>query len=72
MDEVVSKAIKDLKIRELCLGSESEITEQANDIQTQLLQEIRQKLFGRNVLARGSVMNVYDELWFFPSQLQLS
>jgi hypothetical protein len=44
---------------------------QVNDIQTQLLQEIRQKLFGRNVSARGSVMNVHDELWFFPSQLQL-
>src|SRR5438552_994582 len=54
MDEVTSKAIKDLKIGELCLGSESEITEKDNDIQTRLLQEIRQKLFGRNVSARGS------------------
>ncbi len=72
MDEFVSKAIKDLKIGDLCLGSESEITEQANDIRTRLLQEIRQKLFGRNVSARGSVMNVHDELWFFPSQIQLS
>jgi hypothetical protein len=72
MDEVVSKAIKDLKIGDLCLGSESEITEQDNDIQTQLLQEIRQKLFGRNVSARGSVVNVHDELWFFPNQVHLS
>jgi len=72
MDEVASKAINDLKIGDLCLGSESEITEQANDIRTQLLQEIRQKLFGRNVSARGSVMNIHDELWFFPSQIQLS
>jgi len=72
MDEVTSKAIKDLKIGELCLGSESEITEKDNDIQTRLLQEIRQKLFGRNVSARGSVMYVHDELWFFPSQIQLS
>jgi len=31
MDEVTSKAFKDLKIGELCLGSEG-ITEQANDI----------------------------------------
>ena len=72
MDEVTSKAIKDLKIGELCLGSESEITEKDNDIQTRLLQEIRQKLFGRNVSARGLVMYVHDELWFFPYQMQLS
>jgi hypothetical protein len=72
MDDVVKAAIQDLRIGDLRLRSEAAITEQKTDIQAQLLQETRQKLFGRNVSARGSVMNVYDELWFFPSQLQLS
>jgi hypothetical protein len=72
MDEVVNKAIQDLRIGDLRLGSEVAITEQKADIQTQLLQEARQKLFGRNVSARGSIMSVHDELWFFPSQIQFS
>ncbi len=46
MDEVASKAIRDLKIGDLSLGLEAAITEQKTDIQTQLLQETRQKLFG--------------------------
>jgi hypothetical protein len=71
-DEVASKAIHDLKIGDLSLGSEATVTEQKTDIQTQLLQETRQKLFGRNVSARGSVISVHDELWFFPSQIQFS
>ena len=72
MDEVASKAIQDLRIGNSRLGSEVAITDQQNDIQTQLLREIRQKLFGRNVSARGSIMSVHDELWFFPSQIQFS
>ena len=72
MDEVARKAIHDLKIGDLSLGSEAILTEQSSDIQTQLLQETRQKLFGRNVLARGSILSVHDELWFFPTQIQLS
>ena len=72
MDEVVRKAIHDLKIGEMSLGSESMLTDQSNDIQTQLLHETRQRLFGRNVAARGSILSVHDELWFFPSQIQLS
>lgn len=43
-----------------------------NDIQLQLLHEIRQKLFGRSVMAKGSAMFVYDEVWFFPNQLRFS
>jgi hypothetical protein len=42
-----------------------------SDIQVQLLHEVRQKLFGRNVAARGSAMFVHDELWFFPNQLRV-
>ena len=72
MDEVANKAIKNLRIGDLSLGSEAAITEQANDLQAQLLQETRQKLFSRNVSTRGSIMSVYDELWFFPNQIQFS
>jgi hypothetical protein len=42
------------------------------DIQVQLLHDVRQKLFGRNVMARGSAMFVHDEVWFFPNQLRIS
>ena len=72
MDEVATKAIQDLRIGDLSLGSEASITDQKTDIQTQLQQETRQKLFGRNVSARGSIISVHDELWFFPSQIQFS
>jgi hypothetical protein len=44
----------------------------SDDLQVQLLQEVRQKLFGRNVMARGSAMFVHDEIWFFPNQLRFS
>jgi hypothetical protein len=71
-DEVATKAIQDLRIGDLRLGSEANMTEQKTDIQTQLIQETRQKLFGRNVSARGSIMSVHDELWFFPNQIQFS
>jgi hypothetical protein len=72
MDEIVNKAIHDLRIGDLRLGSEATMTEQKTDIQTLLLQETRQKLFGRNVSARGSIMSVHDDLWFFPTQIQFS
>jgi hypothetical protein len=43
-----------------------------NDIQVQLLHEVRQKLFGRSVMAKGSAMFIHDEIWFFPNQLRFS
>jgi hypothetical protein len=64
MDEVASKAIRELRIGDLSLGSDAAITEQKVDLQTELLQETRQRLFGRNVTAWGSVLSVHDELWF--------
>src|SRR5207253_1218137 len=70
MDEVANRAIRDLRIGELSIGLGATITEQGSDIQTQLLQETRQKLFGRNVSARGSIISVHDEIWFFPTQIQ--
>jgi hypothetical protein len=72
IDEIASKAIQDLRIGTTGLGSDPAIVDQQNDIQTQLLHEIRQKLFGRNVSARGSIISVHDELWFFPGQIQFS
>ncbi len=72
MDEIASKSTMDLKIGDLALGSGSVITDQNPGIQAQLLQEIREKLFGRNISARGSILSVHDELWFFPGQLQSS
>jgi hypothetical protein len=73
--EVVKKAIKDLKI-----GDDIEIHRisdiyRANDrenTQRQILEETRKKLYGKNVNARGSVMYVHDELWFFPNQIHIS
>lgn len=48
------------------------VSNTTTDIQVQLLNEVRQKLFGRNVVARGSAMFVHDEIWFFPNQLRVS
>jgi hypothetical protein len=72
MDEVANKAVYDLKIGDLSLGSGAAITEQKADLQTHLLQETKQKLFGRNVSAWGSVLSVHNELWYFPNQLRFS
>jgi hypothetical protein len=72
MDEIASKSISNLKFGDLSLGSELMIVDQSPGIQTQLLQEIREKLFGRNISARGSILSVHEELWFFPGQIQLS
>jgi hypothetical protein len=72
MDEVASKAIHDLRIGDLSLGSDAANKEQRADLQTQLIQETRQRLFGRNVSAWGTVISVHDELWFFPNQTRFS
>jgi len=79
MDDVIKKTIvtQDLMIgpTKLEFQDEQNVSQgqrQPGDIQSHILQEIRQKLFGRNVTARGSIMFVHDELWFFPYQLQLS
>lgn len=76
MDDVITKTIiaqqENLKIGSAKLEVQELITSKHADVQSQLLNEIRQKLFGRNVTAKGSIMLVHDELWFFPNQLQFS
>jgi hypothetical protein len=65
-----------LKIGETKLEFEEKSNSRSSNIedviQTQLLEEIKQKLFGRNATATGSIMFVHDELWFFPYQLKLT
>ena len=72
--EVVKKATKDLKVGDVRIQPVSNVY-RANDrenLQLQILDETRQKLYGRNVHARGSIMYVHDKLWFFPNQIQIS
>jgi hypothetical protein len=74
VEDAVRKAVQgqDLQIGSAKLEVDQLATSPHSDVQSQLLQEIRQKLFGRNATARGSIMFVHDELWFFPNQIQLS
>lgn len=78
MDKVVNSLVNEeesLKIGDTKLdfvGQAVSNTNNTADIQVQLLHEVRQKLFGRNVMARGSMMFVHDEIWFFPNQLRIS
>jgi hypothetical protein len=76
VEDAVRKAVQEQE-QDLHIGSANlEVQEVSasphSDVQSQLLQEIRQKLFGRNATTRGSIMFVHDELWFFPNQIQLS
>ena len=76
MDKVVNSLVNEeetLRIGDSKLEFVGQTVSNANtDIQVQLLHEVRQKLFGRNVMARGSAMFVHDEIWFFPNQLRVS
>jgi hypothetical protein len=78
MDKVIQELVNEedtLKIGATNLEFEGQSVSNANkdnDIQVQLLQEVRQKLFWRSVMARGSAMFVHDEIWFFPNQLRIS
>jgi hypothetical protein len=74
VEDAVRKAVQeqDLHIGSAKLEVQEVSSSPHSDVQSQLLQEIRQKLFGRNATARGSIMFVHDELWFFPNQIQLS
>jgi hypothetical protein len=78
MDKVIQELVNEedtLKIGDTNLefgGQSVSNANKDNDIQVQLLQEVRQRLFGRSVMARGSAMFVHDEIWFFPNQLRIS
>jgi hypothetical protein len=78
MDKVIQELVNEedtLKIGDTNLGFGGQSVSNANkdnDIRAQLLQEVRQKLFGRSVMAKGSAMFVHDEIWFFPNQLRIS
>jgi hypothetical protein len=78
MDDLLKKVVQQqfLKIGENKLEFEEKSNTRSPNIeeaiQSQLLEEIKQKLFGRNVTATGSIMFVHDELWFFPYQLRLT
>ena len=76
MDKVVNSLVNEqesLRIGKSRLEFVGQTVSNTNtDIQVQLLHEVRQKLFGRNVMARGSAMFVHDEVWFFPNQLRVS
>ena len=71
MDSIIKEALKDLKIGESRIEFEGDSIE-SNNIQSVLLQEIKEKLYGKEVKAKGSIIFVHDELWFFPNQLQFS
>jgi hypothetical protein len=76
MDKVVNSLVNEeesLRIGDTELEFGGRIVSNTNtDIQVQLLQEVRQKLFGRNVMATGSAIFVHDEIWLFPNQLRVS
>jgi hypothetical protein len=76
MDKVVNSLVNEqesLRIGDSKLEFVGQTVSNTNtDIQVQLLHEVRQKLFGRNIMARGSAMLVHDEIWFFPNQLRVS
>ncbi len=78
MDNVVNSLVNEEESLRLgdakleFIGQTVSNTNNTSDIQVQLLHEVRQKLFGRNVMARGSAMFVHDEIWFFPNQLRIS
>jgi hypothetical protein len=78
MDDLLKKVVEQqfLKIGENKLEFEEKSNTRSPNIeeamQSQLLEEIKQKLFGRNVTATGSIIYVHDELWFFPYQLRLA
>jgi hypothetical protein len=75
MQDVIKKAVKDLKIGEYVKIETISDVYRASDresLQRQILDETRQKLYGRNIQARGSIMYVHDELWFFPNQIRIT
>ena len=73
--DVIKRAVKDSRIGDDIKIQPTSDIYRVNDIeniQRQILDETRQKLYGRNINAKGSIMFVHDELWFFPNQIHIS
>jgi hypothetical protein len=73
--DVIKRAVKDSRIGDDIKIQPTSDIYRVNDIeniQRQILDETRQKLYGRNINAKGSIMHVHDELWFFPNQIHIS
>ena len=71
MDKVMQQVLQEIRIGEAKIPFEGNIA-QSNNIQNVLLQEIKEKLYGKGVKTRGSVMLVHDEPWYFPNQIQFT
>ena len=73
--DVIKRAVKDSRIGDdIKIQPTSDIyrVNDVENIQRQILDETRQKLYGRNINSKGSIMFVHDELWFFPNQIHIS
>jgi hypothetical protein len=70
-DKVIQQTLQDIKIGEIKLEFEGD-TSQSNNVQSVLLQEIKEKLYGKGVKTRGSIMLVHDEPCYFPNQIQFT
>jgi hypothetical protein len=73
--DVIKRAVKDSRIGDDIKIQPTSDIYRVNDIeniQRQILDETRQKLYGRNINAKGSIMFIHDELWFFPNQIHIS
>jgi hypothetical protein len=70
MDKVMQQILQDMSIGEVKIQFEGNVAQ--SNIQNILLQEIKEKLYGRGVKTRGSIMLVHDEPWFFPNNIQFT
>ncbi len=68
---VMDKALRALNIGGKALELQEDGTGRA-DIQRVLLQETHQKLFGKTVKARGSIIQLGNQLYFFPNNVVVS
>ena len=57
MDKVMQQLLQDIAIGEVKIQFEGNVA-QSNNIQNVLLQEIKEKLYGKGVKTRGSIMLV--------------
>jgi hypothetical protein len=71
IDKVMQQVLQEIRIGEVKIPFEGNIA-RSNNIQNILLQEIKEKLYGKGVKTRGSIMLVHDEPWYFPNQIQFT